>query len=330
MTGVHDMGVGPDTLALYRRLDEAGRLVPRVVVYFSARSPAALEWWAREGRALYGQPGDRFRVRGPKTYADGALGSRGAALLAPYSDAPESSGTFLVGPDSLAAIVARAFELGLQPAIHAIGDAGNHAALAAMEAALRRPVEPCGGNQAGACTAAADLRPRIEHVQVVALDDIPRFAELGVIASYQPTHATSDMYWAEDRIGPQRIRGAYAWRQVRESGARLACGSDFPVESPNPFFGIYAAVTRQDQEGWPAGGWRPEERMTREEALACFTRDAAWAAGMEDEVGTLAVGKHADFVIVDRDPLTVPAEELWSTRVLRTVIDGETVYEAAP
>jgi hypothetical protein len=330
MTGVHDMGVGPDTLALYRRLDEAGRLVPRVVVYFSVRSPAALEWWAREGRALYGQPGDRFRVRGPKTYADGALGSRGAALLAPYSDAPESSGTFLVGPDSLAAIVARAFDLGLQPAIHAIGDAGNRAALAAMEAALRRPVTPCGGNGSDGCAADDDLRPRIEHVQVVALDDIPRFAELGVIASYQPTHATSDMYWAEDRIGPQRIRGAYAWRQMRESGARLVCGSDFPVESPNPFFGIYAAVTRQDQEGWPAGGWRPEERMTREEALACFTRDAAWAAGMEEEVGTLSVGKHADFVIVDRDPLTVPAEELWSTRVLRTVIGGETVYEAAP
>ena len=329
MTGVHDMGVGPDTLALYHRFDQAGRLVPRVAVYFSARSPAALEWWEREGRALYGQPGDRFRVRGPKTYADGALGSRGAALLAPYSDARESRGTFLVTPDSLKAIVARALDLGLQPSIHAIGDAGNRAALDAIEAALRRPVSSCGGIQTGGCPAADDLRPRIEHVQVVPLDDIPRFAELGIIASYQPTHATSDMYWAEDRVGPQRIQGAYAWRRMRESGARLACGSDFPVESPNPFFGIYAAVTRQDQEGWPEGGWRPEERMTREEALACFTRDAAWAAGMEDEVGTLAVGKRADFVIVDRDPFTAPAEELWGTRVLRTVIDGETVYEAA-
>lgn len=328
MTGVHDMGVGPDTLALYRRFDEAGRLVPRVVVYFSARSPAALEWWASEGRDLYGQASDRFRVRGPKTYADGALGSRGAALLAPYSDAPESKGTFLVGPDSLKPIVARALDLGLQPSIHAIGDAGNRAALDAIDAALRRPVAPCGGNATGGCPAADDLRPRIEHVQVVAMDDISRFAELGIIASYQPTHATSDMYWAEDRVGPERIRGAYAWRRMRESGARLACGSDFPVESPNPFFGIYAAVTRQDQEGWPEGGWRPEDRMTREEALACFTRDAAWAAGMEDEVGTLSVGKRADFVIIDRDPFTVPAEDLWGTRVLRTVIDGETVYEA--
>lgn len=315
LTGVHDMGAGPDTLALYRRWDGEGRIVPRLVVYFSARSPAAIDWWRAEGKDLYGDPGSRFRVRGPKSYADGALGSRGAALLAPYQDAPDLSGTFLVQPESLAAIVSGALELGLQPAIHAIGDAGNRAALDAIEAAQRS--EPAG-----------ELRPRIEHSQVLALEDIPRFADLGVIASYQPTHATSDMYWAEERLGPDRIRGAYAWRRMREAGARLACGSDFPVESPNPFFGIYAAVTRRDQEGWPEGGWRPEERMTREEALACFTRDAAWAAGMEDEVGTLSVGKRADFIVVDRDPLTAPAEDLWKIRVLRTVIDGETVYEA--
>ena len=331
LTGVHDMGVGRDTLALYRRWDGEGRIVPRLVVYFSARSPAAIDWWRAEGRTLYGEPGSRFRVRGPKSYADGALGSRGAALLAPYQDAPEMSGTFLVQPESLAAIVSGALELGLQPAIHAIGDAANRAALDAIEAGLpsSSPPAPCAGAGVDACAPDfEDLRPRIEHVQVVALEDIPRFGELGVIASYQPTHATSDMYWAEERVGPERIQGAYAWRRMRETGARLACGSDFPVESPNPFFGIYAAVTRQDQEGWPEGGWRPEERMTREEALACFTRDAAWAAGMEDEVGTLSVGKRADFIVVDRDPLTAPAEDLWRTRVLRTVIDGETVYEA--
>jgi hypothetical protein len=324
MTGVHDMGVGPDTLALYRRWDEAGRIVPRFVVYFSARSPAAIEWWRTEGAARYGEPMSRFRVRGPKMYADGALGSRGAALLAPYSDAPEMIGTFLVEPDSLAAIVAGAFELELQPAIHAIGDAGNRAALDAIESAAGRL------ESASPAPASARRAPRIEHVQVVALEDIPRFAELGVIASFQPTHATSDMYWAEERVGPERIRGAYAWRSFRDAGTRIVCGSDFPVESPNPFFGIYAAVARQDQEGWPDGGWRPEERMTREEALACFTIDAARAAGMEDEVGTLSVGKRADFVIVDRDPLTAPVEDLWKTRVLRTVIDGRTVYEAEP
>ena len=335
LTGVHDVGVGPDTLAFYRRWDEEGRLIPRIVAYLSAPGPAAVDWWRDEGAALYETPGRRFRVRGTKSYADGALGSRGAALLAPYRDALESTGLLRTRPDSLSAIVAGAMELGLQPVIHAIGDRGNRVALEAIaagerELAAANPPRPCataGGGNEDCGDVSSGLRPRIEHVQVVALDDIPRFAELGVIASFQPTHATSDMYWAEDRVGPERLRGAYAWRKFRESGVRIVCGSDFPVESPNPFFGIYAAVTRQDQEGWPAGGWRPEERMTREEALACFTRDAAWAAGMEDEVGTLSVGKRADFVIVDRDPFTAPAEELWKTRVLRTVIDGETVYE---
>jgi predicted amidohydrolase YtcJ len=296
--------------------------VPRIVVYFSARSPAAIEWWRQEGAALYGEPGRRFRVGGPKIYADGALGSRGAALLEPYADAPETSGILLTDPDSLGAIVARAMELGLQPAIHAIGDRGNRMALDAIASGTRHLESASPGP--------APRSPRIEHAQVVALQDIPRFAELGVIASFQPTHATSDMYWAEDRVGPERIRGAYAWRTFRDAGARIVCGSDFPVESPNPFFGIYAAVARQDQEGWPDGGWRPEERMTREEALACFTVDAARAVGMEDEVGTLSMGKRADFIIVDRDPLTAPVEDLWKTRVLRTVIDGQTVYEAEP
>jgi hypothetical protein len=164
---------------------------------------------------------------------------------------------------------------------------------------------------------------------VVALEDIPRFAELDVIASMQPIHATSDMYWAEERVGPGRIQGAYAWRKTLDAGVPLACGSDFPVESPNPFYGLYAAVTRQDQEGWPAGGWRLEERLTRAEALACFTRWAADAAGMDDQVGTLAVGRRADFLVLDRDIMEVPAEEIWRTQVLRTVIDGETVYEAS-
>jgi predicted amidohydrolase YtcJ len=164
---------------------------------------------------------------------------------------------------------------------------------------------------------------------VVALDDIPRFAELGVVASMQPTHATSDMYWAEERVGSERIRGAYAWRKMLDAGVPLACGSDFPVESTNPFYGLYAAVTRQDQEGWPAGGWRREELLTREEALACFTSWAAEAAGMGNEVGTLAVGRRADFLVLDRDVMAVPAEEIWRTQVLRTVIDGETVYEAS-
>ena len=310
LTGVHDMGVNEVELELYREWAAEGRLEPRIVAYLGA-DRETLDWWTATGFAgVVRETSPHLQVAGVKFYADGALGSRGAALLAPYSDDPGNTGLPVTDPDSLTARVAQVVRDGLQPAIHAIGDRGNRAALNAIEAAM--PV----------------ARPRIEHAQVVALEDIPRFAELGVIASVQPTHATSDMYWAEERVGPERIQGAYAWRRLRDAGARIACGSDFPVESPNPFFGIYAAVTRQDQEGWPEGGWRPEERMTREEALACFTRDAAWAAGMEDDVGMLSVGKKADFVIVDRDPLTAPAEDLWKTRVLRTVIDGETVYQA--
>jgi len=327
LTGVHVMGADSVDVKLYREWASEGRLKQRLVVYLS--DGATVQWW-NEGGAASTAETEKFLVRGVKFYADGALGSRGAALLEPYSDDPGNRGLYVTDPDTLTERVARAVEHGLQPAIHAIGDAGVRAALEAIEAAVRSssPPAPCGGTSTGRCEAASDLRPRIEHSQVIALEDIPRYARSGIIASYQPTHATSDMYWAEDRVGPERIQGAYAWRRMRETGAHLACGSDFPVESPNPFFGIYAAVTRQDQEGWPEGGWRPEERMTREEALACFTRDAAWAAGMEDEVGTLSVGKRADFIVVDQDPLVAPEEDLWKIRVLRTVIDGVTVYEA--
>ncbi len=313
LTGVHDMGVNLAELEVYRRWADEGRLAFRAVVYLGA-DRETLDWWdAGEWTA---PPTDHphLVVRGLKMYADGALGSRGAALLAPYSDDPGNTGLLVTRPDSLRALVSRAFAKGLQPAIHAIGDRGNQVALDAYEAGL-----PAAG---------PDPRPRVEHAQVVALEDIPRFGALGAVASVQPTHATSDMYWAEDRVGPERIRGAYAWRRLREAGAMMACGSDFPVESANPFYGLYAAVTRQDQKGWPEGGWRPEERMTREEALRCFTMDAAHAAFLEAEVGSLSPGKRADFVVLDRDYFAVPAEEIWRIRVLRTVVDGETVYEA--
>ena len=316
LTGVHDMGVNEAELELYREWAAEGRLEPRIVAYLGA-DRETLDWWTTTGFAgVVREASPHLLVAGVKFYADGALGSRGAALLAPYSDDPGNRGLLVTDPDSLTARVAQVVRDGLQPAIHAIGDRGNRAALDAIAAAMQPAARPL------------PAPPRIEHAQVIALDDIPRFAELGVIASVQPTHATSDMYWAEERVGPERIQGAYAWRQLRDAGAEVVCGSDFPVESPNPFFGIYAAVTRQDQEGWPEGGWRPEERMTREEALACFTREAARAAGMEGEVGTLSAGKRADFIVVDRDPLTAPAEDLWKIRVLRTVIDGKTVYEA--
>jgi len=337
LTGVHDMGTEVEEVELFREWAEAGRLVPRVVSYLDSSDATLMNALDSIVAAEYPEPGDRYRIGGVKFYGDGALGSRGAALLEPYRDDPGNEGLLVSRPDSLQAVVTRALSLGLQPAIHAIGDRGNRVALdaiAAAEDSVRGATPESAGIGPSTVNDATGwhlgLYPRIEHAQVVALEDIARFAEQNVIASMQPTHATSDMYWAEDRVGPDRIQGAYAWRKMLDAGVPLACGSDFPVENPNPFHGLYAAVTRQDQEGWPAGGWRPEERLTREEALACFTRWAADAAGMRGEVGTLAVGARADFLVLDQDVMEVPADSIWRTRVLRTVIDGETVYEAAP
>jgi hypothetical protein len=334
LTGAHDMGTELEEVALFREWAAAGRLVPRIVFYLDSSDTTlmgALDSIAAAGDA---QPNDRYFISGVKFYGDGALGSRGAALLEPYRDDAGNVGLLVTPPEKLQAQATRALSLGLQPAIHAIGDRGNRVALEAIAAAEESVAMGSGnGITSGSTTDLSVWRggaPRIEHAQVVALDDIPRFAELGVIASVQPTHATSDMYWAEDRVGPERIQGAYAWRKMLEAGVPLACGSDFPVENPDPFHGLHAAITRQDQEGWPRGGWRPEDRLTREEALACFTVWAADAAGMADDIGSLEVGKRADFLILDRDIMNIPAEEIWATRVLRTVIDGETVYEAPP
>jgi predicted amidohydrolase YtcJ len=207
-----------------------------------------------------------------------------------------------------------AMRKGFQINIHSIGDRGNRLSLDALEKAL----EAVPGGQA--------TRPRIEHAQVIAPTDIGRFAGLGVIASMQPTHCTSDMYWAEERLGPDRAEGAYAWRKLRDSGARLACGSDFPVESEDPLPGIYAAVTRQDGKGWPQGGWHPEERMTMEEAIGCFTREAAYAAFEEDRRGTLTPGKYADITVLDRDITSLPPEEILRARVEMTIVGGEIAY----
>ena len=171
------------------------------------------------------------------------------------------------------------------------------------------------------------MRLRIEHAQVLSPDDIPRFAKLKIIASMQPTHATSDMYWASDRVGPERVRGAYAWRTLLDSGARLACGSDFPVESENPLLGFYAAVTRQDLKGWPEGGWQPQQRLTREEALACFTTEPAWAAFEENSRGKLQTGYAADLTVLSRDIMKVPAAEIPGTTVKMTIVGGKVAYE---
>ncbi len=257
----------------------------------------------------------RLAVHAVKVYADGALGSRGAALLEDYADEPGNHGLLFLPTEELQATAEQAMRCGLQVNTHAIGDRGNRAVLDAYEGAI----EATGGGPG---------RHRIEHAQILALDDLPRFASLGVIASVQPTHATSDMPWAETRVGPDRIRGAYAWRRLVDAGARLALGSDFPVERVDPILGFHAAVTRQDGADAPAGGWYGNQVLTREEALRGFTLDAAYAGFMEDEVGSIEPGKRADFVVLSHDLMTVPPEQILDTTVEATYLDGAPIYAA--
>lgn len=313
LTGVHDMGVSREDLALMRRFADAGRLPLRIDAYADGDAEALADLCAH---GAYRHPGGRLEMQGVKLFMDGALGSRGAALLADYSDDPHNRGLLVTSPDAFDVAVRKADGCGLQVATHAIGDRGNRIALDTYARVLG------DGNS-------RDHRWRIEHAQVVAPADIPRFAALGVIASMQPTHATSDMGWAQDRVGPERIQGAYAWRRMLASGAHLALGSDFPVEQVDPRLGLYAAVTRQDRAGQPPGGWLPDQRLSAAEALRGFTADAAWAGHDDAEVGRLRPGLRADFVVLDRDPLAVPAAQLAELQVRSTWVDGRPVYEAA-
>lgn len=312
LTGVHEAGLDLVTIERYRRRIAEGAFPLRLYGMVGGPGPT-LDRLCAEGPI--DDPSGRLVVRSIKLYIDGALGSRGAALLEDYADEPGNDGLLLYTPEAFEAVVERAMRCGLQVNTHAIGDRGARVVLDTYErvtAALGR---------------GAEGRHRMEHAQVLHPDDLPRFAALGVIASVQPIHATSDMGWAEARLGPERVRGAYAWRSLLEAGARLALGSDFPVEPVSPLLGFHAAVTRQDAAGRPEGGWFPEERLTREEALRGFTLDAAYAAFMEHEVGSLEVGKRADFVVLDGDPMTVPEADLLRIRVVATYLDGEPVYE---
>ena len=312
LTGAHDMGVSREDLALLKRFADSGRLPLRVDAYADGDSGALADLCAH---GLYRHAGGRLQMRGVKLYMDGALGSRGAALLEDYSDDHGNRGLLMTDPAAFESAVRKARGCGVQVATHAIGDRGNRLVLDTYQRVL-------GGEDS--------LRWRIEHAQIVSLQDIPRLRPMGVIASMQPTHATSDMPWAEDRVGKQRIAGAYAWRRMLDSGARLALGSDFPVESPDPRLGLYAAVTRQDREGQPPGGWLPGQKLSATEALRGFTSDAAYAGFDEGEVGRLAPGLHADFVILEDDPLSVPAAQLDDLRIRSTWVDGKPVFEAGP
>jgi predicted amidohydrolase YtcJ len=308
LTGMHDAGIDPATITAVQELIDENRFPIRVYAMLGDNDAVVNEWFRNGPLMNYG---GRLTVRAVKLYADGALGSRGAALLAPYSDDPGNTGLLVSQPSHIEDVARRGRAAGFQINTHAIGDRGVRETISAY---------------ARAGVTAGD-RFRIEHLQVIAPDDVPRLVRHGIIASMQPTHATSDMYWAEARLGPERVRGAYAWRTVLNAGGRLALGSDFPVEDVSPFFGLYAAVTRQDQKGWPAGGWRPSEKLTLAEAIRGFTSDAAYAAFEEKTRGTIEPGKLADFTIVDGDLFTMP--ELYKAKVRYTVVGGEIVFGEA-
>jgi predicted amidohydrolase YtcJ len=313
LTGVHDAGVVLADFKRYQRLADRGQMPLRITA-MAAGDEGALDYVCEHG--LYRHPSGRLQLRTVKVYGDGALGSRGAALLADYSDDPGNRGLMRTSRQEQDRIAAKARGCGVQVATHAIGDQGNHETLEVYAQAL--------GDAVG-----SDHRWRIEHAQVLAPQDLARLAQMGVIAAMQPTHATSDMPWAQQRLGPERITGAYAWRQLRDAGTRLALGSDFPVESVDPRLGLYAAVTRTDAEGAPVGGWMPQEKLTAFEALRGFTLDAAYAGFAEQEVGSLEPGKRADFVVLGEDPLAVAPERLRLLSVRATYVDGKPVYEAA-
>ena len=299
LTTVHDAGIGVEDLAAYRRLIAQGKLPVRVYAMIGDNARRGegplLDEYLRRGPEI----GDRLTVRSIKLIADGALGSRGAALLAPYSDDPGNSGLLILTQPDIERVARLGLAHGFQVSTHAIGDRANRTVLQAYGAVLQ---------------AKNDARFRIEHAQVVALEDIPLFAKYSILASMQSSHAISDMRWAEARLGPQRILGAYAWRKFLALGIPVANGSDFPVEEPDPMRGFYAAITRQ--------GWFPDQCMTREEALRSWTLTGAFAAFEEKTKGSLEPGKLADFVMLSRDIMTVPPPEILATHVKMTILNG--------
>ncbi|SHN26727.1 hypothetical protein SAMN05192549_106340 [Duganella sacchari] len=311
LTSVHDAGIKVVQDDIYRDYADHGKLTTRVYAMIGDTT-ADFDELSKDG-PLKSYANDVYALAAVKLYSDGALGSRGAALLAPYTDMPSTKGLLFYPDAEMRAKMNKAMKAGYQVNIHAIGDAGNHQILDAYAQLL-----PQYKN--------VELRHRIEHAQVVTLEDIPRFKQLGIIPSMQPTHATSDQNMAEQRVGHERIKGAYAWRSFLDQGSKIACGSDFPIESPNPFEGLHAAVTRQNNAGVPVGGWYKNQAMSMTEAFRCFTLDAAYAAHQENVIGSLEPGKWADFVVVDRDIFKIPPEQLGKTQVLQTWMGGKKVY----
>ena len=314
LTSVGDAGVPRRDIDVYEEMAQADELSFRANVMIAAESD--LDHYFDVGPRFDIGGRGRLNVAAIKVSIDGALGSRGAALLEDYSDEAGHTGLLLVTPERLTEVADGAARTGFQLNVHAIGDRGNRIVLDVFEDALtRNPL--------------ADHRWRVEHAQILHRFEIPRFAELGVIPSMQAIHQASDMAWVPNRIGYTRLLGTYAWRSLIDSGVIIAGGSDFPVESPDPLQSFHAAVTRQNADDWPTGGWFPEQRMTREEALLHLTAWGAYAAFQEDELGPITAGKWADLVVLSKDIMTIPAEEIRDARVLMTVVGGDVVYEAS-
>jgi len=322
LTGVHEMGADLDALAAYRRLVAAGAFPFRNQVALRGADAAAWQAALDEGPVRAGD--GRVAVGAVKLMADGALGSRGAALHSPYCDDPANRGLLLMPVEELEARVRAAAARGFQVCVHAIGDRANTLVLDALEAVIRGRPSAAGGRLAA--IPGSDPRHRVEHAQILAAPDIPRFRTLGILPSMQPTHCTSDMPWAEARLGAERIPGAYAWRSLLRTGTLIAGGSDFPVELPNPFHGIHAAVTRRPRTG-PDPGWQPDERMTRAEAVRAFTAWNAYAAHQEADLGTLEPGKQADLVVCSADAFTCPEQEIAAIEPVLSMVAGEIVLD---
>jgi predicted amidohydrolase YtcJ len=311
LTGIHDAGVGAEGIDVYQELAREGRYNLRNYVMIRA-GDSVLDAFMKRGpqKALFD---GRLWIRAIKLSADGALGSRGAALLEPYSDDPGNNGLITTTAERVKSVALRALRAGFQVNVHAIGDRANRMVLDQFEAAFKEvPV--------------ADHRFRIEHAQILTYQDIPRFAQLDVIPSMQGSHLTSDMYWVPARIGWSRAQGSYAWRSLLNSGVVIPNGSDFPVEAVNPLISFKAFVSRQDAEGFPAGGWMPDQKTTRQEALLSMTLWPAYASFMEHESGSITVGKVADYIVLDQDIMSVAADDILRTNVVMTVLGGKVVY----
>lgn len=310
VTTAADMGTSQSDWLTFRRLADIGLLKMRILSYAAGVDTALAVAGQGPTPWLYA---DRLRMGGIKIVGDGALGSRGAWLKADYADAPGNKGLIFFSDDQLLNMMIRGSMDGFQIAVHAIGDRANQQVLDAIEVLSD--------------TYKGDRRWRIEHAQIVDPKDLPRFGKFGTIASMQPVHQTSDMHMAEARLGEARLAGAYAWRTMLQNGARLAFGSDFPVESPDPWAGWAASFTRQDASGQPFGGWRPQEAVTREQGWAGFTTGAAYAGFAEDKIGRIAIGMRADFLILDRDPLLAAPGDLRATKVIETWVGGDRVWQ---